>query len=176
MSRGPSLASLAWRNLWRNRRRTLITLFGIAFGLFLSIIFTGLGDSSYADLIDYGSRMGGGHVAVQHEEFLDSPSLKHTVPDAEELVAVAWGPRAFDAAPSATLTLVKTALTDGTLARLPVDDRALLVRKVLQRQPFSDLAGSTPPAPLMRRFRAALRALIRLAAPALVPASDPGAD
>ena len=105
-----------------------------------------------------------------------APVAQAPDPDAEELVAVAWGPRAFDAAPSATLTLVKTALTDGTLARLPVDDRALLVRKVLQRQPFSDLAGSTPPAPLMRRFRAALRALIRLAAPALVPASDPGAD
>ena len=88
MANGPSLPALAWRNLWRNRRRTLITLVGIAFGLFLSILFTGLGDASYSDMINYGAKMGGGHVAVQHEEYLDSPSLKKTVPNAH-LIAVA---------------------------------------------------------------------------------------
>ena len=86
MSSGPSLPSLAWRNIWRNGRRTLITLFGIAFGMTLSVLFTGLGDASYADMIDYGAKMGGGHVAVQHESYLDSPSFKHTVPDTGPIV------------------------------------------------------------------------------------------
>jgi ABC-type lipoprotein release transport system permease subunit len=86
MSRGPSLPALAWRNIWRNRRRTLITLFGIAFGMFLSILFTGLGDASYADMINYGAKMGGGHVAIQHEDYLDSPSLKKTVTNTDVLI------------------------------------------------------------------------------------------
>jgi ABC-type lipoprotein release transport system permease subunit len=86
MSRGPSLPSLAWRNIWRNRRRTLITLVGIAFGMALSVLFTGLGDASYADMIDYGAKMGGGHVSIQHEEYLDSPSFKRTVPDARPII------------------------------------------------------------------------------------------
>ena len=39
--KGPNLASMAWRNLWRNRRRTLLTLSSIAFGVMLAVIFTG---------------------------------------------------------------------------------------------------------------------------------------
>jgi ABC-type lipoprotein release transport system permease subunit len=85
MAQGPSLPALAWRNLWRNRRRTLITLVGIAFGMFLSVLFTGLGDASYSDMINYGAKMGGGHVAVQHEDYLDSPSLKKTVTGAHDI-------------------------------------------------------------------------------------------
>ena len=45
--RETSLARMAWRNLWRNRRRTIITLSSIAFGLLLAVIATGLGDKSW---------------------------------------------------------------------------------------------------------------------------------
>jgi ABC-type lipoprotein release transport system permease subunit len=76
---GPKLATMAWRNLWRNRRRTLITLFGIAFGVMLAVISTGIGDSSYSKMIDYAARMGAGHVTVQHPEYVELPSLKKTV-------------------------------------------------------------------------------------------------
>ena len=38
------LGSMAWRNLWRNRRRTLVTLASIAFGTMLAVLFTGIGD------------------------------------------------------------------------------------------------------------------------------------
>jgi cell division protein FtsX len=35
-----ALPAIAWRNLWRNRRRTLLTLSAIAFGLFLAVLYT----------------------------------------------------------------------------------------------------------------------------------------
>jgi ABC-type lipoprotein release transport system permease subunit len=76
---GPSFAIMAWRNLWRNRRRTIVTLSSIAFGLFLAVIFTGIGDSTYSDMIDMAAKMGGGHVTLQHPEYLETPSLKRTV-------------------------------------------------------------------------------------------------
>ena len=38
-SRGTSMTVMAWRNLWRNRRRTLLTLSSIAFGVFLAVLF-----------------------------------------------------------------------------------------------------------------------------------------
>ena len=40
---------MAWRNLWRNRRRTLLTLSAIVFGVFLAVLFTALQDRSFAD-------------------------------------------------------------------------------------------------------------------------------
>lgn len=80
-----SLAFMAWRNIWRNRRRTLITLFSIAFGMMLAILFTGLGDATYSEMIDLAAKMRGGHVTVQHRDYLDTPSLKHTLEGATEL-------------------------------------------------------------------------------------------
>jgi ABC-type lipoprotein release transport system permease subunit len=76
---------MAWRNLWRNRRRTLLTLSSIAFGTMLAILFTGMGDSNFSELIDFAARMGGGHVTLQHPEYLDTPTLSRTVRDGARL-------------------------------------------------------------------------------------------
>jgi ABC-type lipoprotein release transport system permease subunit len=87
--RGPNLPSMAWRNLWRNRRRTGLTLSSIAFGTTLAWLFTGLGDANWRQMIDLAARMGGGHVTLQHEEYLDSPTLSRTLVGVTDLAAVA---------------------------------------------------------------------------------------
>jgi ABC-type lipoprotein release transport system permease subunit len=69
--KGPNLAKMAWRNMWRNRRRTLVTLSGIVFGVLLAVLFTGLGDSTYSNMINMAARLGGGHVSLQHPEALE---------------------------------------------------------------------------------------------------------
>jgi ABC-type lipoprotein release transport system permease subunit len=71
---GPKLARMAWRNMWRNRRRTMITLTGIVFGVLLATLFTGLGDSTYTKMINLAARLTGGHLALQHREVLDRGS------------------------------------------------------------------------------------------------------
>ena len=76
---GSSSAVMAWRNLWRNRRRTLVTVSSIAFGTLLAVMFTGIGDASWTKMIDLAARMGGGHVSLQHPDYLDTPSLRKTV-------------------------------------------------------------------------------------------------
>jgi ABC-type lipoprotein release transport system permease subunit len=86
---GPNLAKMAWRNLWRNRRRTLVTLSSIAFGVLLAVVFTGFMDATYPKLINLAARMGSGHVTLQHPEYLDMPSLKRTVRDVDGLSALA---------------------------------------------------------------------------------------
>ena len=76
---GTNIPTLAWRNIWRNTRRTMITLVSIAFGTLLAVLMTGIGDSSYSEMIDHAARLGGGHVIVQHEGYQEMPSLKKTV-------------------------------------------------------------------------------------------------
>ncbi len=73
------LPSLAWRNIWRNSRRTLITLAGIAFGVTLAVIYNAIGDASYSDMIDHAARLGNGHVVLQHPDFIEQPTLAKTV-------------------------------------------------------------------------------------------------
>ena len=55
---------LAWRNLWRNSRRTLVTMGATAFGLFTMIVYTGLvgGYLSGLERQIVVWRIGGGHV------------------------------------------------------------------------------------------------------------------
>ena len=80
-----SLATMAWRNLWRNRRRTAITLAAIVFGVFLSVIMMAMQDRNWADMIRLAARLGAGHVTLQHPEYLDSPTLTRPVEATGEL-------------------------------------------------------------------------------------------
>jgi ABC-type lipoprotein release transport system permease subunit len=70
---------MAWRNLWRQKRRTLITAFSIAFAFFLAVLVIGLNDGSWDEVIDTAARIGGGHITVQHPEYEDKPALSRTV-------------------------------------------------------------------------------------------------
>ena len=83
--KGSSLAKLAWRNLWRNRRRTYITLSAIVFGVFLSVITMAMQDRNWDDMIRLAARLGAGHVTIQHPEYLDSPTLTRTVQGTDRL-------------------------------------------------------------------------------------------
>jgi ABC-type lipoprotein release transport system permease subunit len=80
---------MAWRNLWRNRRRTLLTLSTIVFGVFLSIIMESMQDRNWEDMIRLAARLGGGHVTLQHPEYMDTPTLSRSVRNTESLVRYA---------------------------------------------------------------------------------------
>jgi len=79
------LNGLAWKNLWRHKRRTLITGFSISLGIFLSTTFTGTGDYTYTNMIDASAAMGFGHVTVEAKDFNDTPSLDKRLKDTEKL-------------------------------------------------------------------------------------------
>ena len=66
-----SALSYAWRNLWRNRRRTVITLTAIALSIMLVQAFHNLAVGTYARMIDDGVRAGSGHLAVYRHGYLD---------------------------------------------------------------------------------------------------------
>ncbi len=85
--RPPSLANLAWRNLWRNRRRTLITLGSIVFGVMMAVLMTAMQDRNWAEMIDLAARMGGGHVTLQHPDYQDAPSLTRSISDLDALTS-----------------------------------------------------------------------------------------
>ena len=66
---------LAWRSLWRQRRRTAITLSSIILGLALAVFFVAVGEGVYGQLIEQVVRMQGGHVTVEHPEYRDAPAV-----------------------------------------------------------------------------------------------------
>ena len=63
---------LAWRNLWRNRRRTIITLTAISFSIMLVQAFHNLSFGVYESMVDSGVRAGSGHIAIYHTGYLNT--------------------------------------------------------------------------------------------------------
>ncbi len=80
-----NLNTLAWRNLWRHKRRTLITASSIAFGVLLAVTFTGAGDYFYTRMIDAGANMGMGHITVAAPDYNRAPSSKKYLQQRQEL-------------------------------------------------------------------------------------------
>jgi ABC-type lipoprotein release transport system permease subunit len=79
------VARLAWRSLWRHRRRTIITVASIGFGLALFVFSVSLAAGMYARLIDDAVRMQAGHVTVEHADYRDAPAVDLRVRDAGAL-------------------------------------------------------------------------------------------
>lgn len=79
------LRKLAWRNLWRRKRRTLITGISIGFGLMLAVTFTGTGDYGYTNMINTGATMGFGHVTIEPYGYNQTPSLDKRLQDTEHI-------------------------------------------------------------------------------------------
>ncbi len=61
--------NLAWRNIWRSRRRTIITVIAISFSLMLVQAFHNLAFGVYAQMVDSGVRSGSGHIAVYRGDY-----------------------------------------------------------------------------------------------------------
>ena len=76
---------VAWRNLWRNPRRTWLTVGGIAFAMWLIVLFMSVQGGMYDDIRDLAARLDSGHAQVQHPRYLDDPRLRYTVRGTTEI-------------------------------------------------------------------------------------------
>lgn len=82
-----TLLRMAWRNLWRNPRRTLITVFSMTFGLTMMIVGYALMDGMLDQMVHYATLLGTGHVQVHHPDYLEDHSLYDTMGDPALLLA-----------------------------------------------------------------------------------------
>ncbi len=84
------LLTLAWRNLWRNTRRTLLTATTVSLGLALLLIFLGLGDGGHKQMIESAVRMGSGNVVIQAPGYQELGGLERTVDSRNRELALDW--------------------------------------------------------------------------------------
>ncbi|MDO7674106.1 MAG: ABC transporter permease, partial [Reinekea forsetii] len=74
------MLKLAFRNILRNKRRTVLTMLSMFGGYFLLVISLSVQFGSYEQVIDFFTRDSTGHAQITAENYLDRPSLYKTVP------------------------------------------------------------------------------------------------
>jgi ABC-type lipoprotein release transport system permease subunit len=72
---------MAWRNLWRHRRRTWLTVGAMIFSNSLLVFSISLQLGSYDMMIDNSLRAFSGHIQLQHPAYLEQPKMRYTVSD-----------------------------------------------------------------------------------------------
>ena len=96
---------IAFRNIFRQKRRTLLTAMTMFGGFTLSSISIAWQDGSYTYIIDQFTRMRLGHIQIHDSAYRDRPSLYKTIPDAETIGRQiegfdrleSWAPRVYSA-------------------------------------------------------------------------------
>jgi len=155
-----ALFTLAWRNLWRNYRRTLIMLLAIAIGVWAMIFMSALMRGMTDQMVRNGLHTLPGEVQLHHPHYRDDPSVVNAMPPPsaqllrflDSAPVVAWSARVrvpavvasergsrgvtllgIDPAAESALGAVPDNLVEGRFLQGP-DDRGLVIGASLARR------------------------------------------
>jgi ABC-type lipoprotein release transport system permease subunit len=69
------LIKLAWRNIWRNKRRSFLTFAAIVFAALSAIAMRGIQNGTFALNIKNAVELFSGYIQIQKKGYLDNPTL-----------------------------------------------------------------------------------------------------
>jgi ABC-type lipoprotein release transport system permease subunit len=147
---------IAWRNLWRNKRRTLITVASVFFAIFFALVMRSLQLGTYDHMFRNAIESYTGYIQIQHEDFWDTKVVDnafiHTPELEKEIMSlknnVGTVPRFESFALASSGTLTKGVLVmgiDPERESLLSDVRSKLVRYKLEKASIESLRNSTLP-------------------------------
>lgn len=96
---------IAWRNVFRQKRRTILTVLTMCGGFTLSAVSFGWADGTYNNIIDMFTRNELGHIQIHGTGYLDKPTLYNQIENYEQVGAEiggipgveTWAPRLYSA-------------------------------------------------------------------------------
>ena len=68
---------LAWRNLWRNRRRALITIASVFFAVFFCVLLLGFQNDAWQRMADNTLNTQAGHIQIHAKEYWEDKTMEH---------------------------------------------------------------------------------------------------
>ena len=74
-----TIIKIAWRNIWRNKRRTFITVASIMFALFFAIIMRGFQKGSYAKMKENAIESYSGYLQIQKKGYWDDKNINNSM-------------------------------------------------------------------------------------------------
>lgn len=82
---------IAWRNLWRNSRRTWLTSGSIAFAIFLVVAAMCLQAGQYDVMVENSTSMMTGHIQIQNSKHLEEERFEDTINEASRIAKLVVG-------------------------------------------------------------------------------------
>ena len=82
-----STLRLAWRNIWRNKRRTLLTAAAIALGVMALVVSLGLVDGMFDRIVLVATRGMVGHAQIHAVGYRKTQDVETVIPDVERVLA-----------------------------------------------------------------------------------------
>src|SRR5580704_10302756 len=79
---------LAWRNMWRSRRRTLITISSIFFAVIFAILMRVTVIGTFERLIVNAVSLSSGYIQVHHSGYWENRSVDSTFEESPKLTAI----------------------------------------------------------------------------------------
>jgi ABC-type lipoprotein release transport system permease subunit len=84
----PIDAQMAWRNIWRNPRRTILTICAITFSSLLLVFMLSFQFGSYETMINTSVKIQTGHLQVQAQAYQDKKSMRLVVTDPDAVASI----------------------------------------------------------------------------------------
>jgi len=85
------IIKLAWRNIWRNKRRTILTLLTIVVGCAMIILMNALAKGGHDQMIEDAVALNTGHIQIHEKGFWDSQTIDYAFKPNEELISTLEG-------------------------------------------------------------------------------------
>lgn len=150
--------TLAWRNIWRNKRRSFITIGSITFAVFLACVMRSMQLGSYERMIENAARFYTGYIQIHDNGYWDdktidnsfdydgslistieeTPGVLVAVPRVESFALAAYGTKTKGAMVLGVepekeneLTLVQDKLVEGSF--LDDDDKSVVISQGLAK-------------------------------------------
>ncbi len=79
------LIALAWKNIWRNKKRSLIILTAIALGLWAGLFSVAVMFGSWETTVNSTIERNLSHIQIHTKEFKDENLISHFIPDGNEI-------------------------------------------------------------------------------------------
>ena len=80
LSRLPILIFVAWRNIWRNPIRSVLTISALASGLVMVILYASLLEGMTRQMVRFATEISTSHIQVHRQAYIDDQDIYATMP------------------------------------------------------------------------------------------------
>jgi putative ABC transport system permease protein len=81
-------SKMAWRNIWRNPRRTILTVCAITFATVLLVFMLSFQFGSYETMINTSVKISTGHLQVQAEKYHEKKNIRFVISDPRTIAEI----------------------------------------------------------------------------------------